>query len=309
MPDFTAHHLLGEEVLRLLPENGSGTAARVPEAFCWGLQGPDPLFYGGKQLSRLGSQLHREKPEKLLHLLFQQTVRARGRRREILTSYLLGFLCHYAMDARLHPYIYSMEKRLRAARPQRWWSALHGEIECRMDEQLYRMKTGKPVTCFRPDGYRPSPPTLAVLCRLYHTLLYQLTGTRIHPSRIAGAFRRCLQISQLVYMPLARIGRPALRLLEQAAGYPGVFSNHVKLSSRRAKDILNLQHAAWQDFSTPGAERFESVPELFAAAAQDACRLCKKFLTALEEGHFPRLPPLPGFDAGNFKKAAPLKEI
>ncbi|MCI8441488.1 MAG: hypothetical protein HFG27_03020 [Provencibacterium sp.] len=302
MPDFTAHHLLGEEVRRRLPPGGREVVSRAPSAFFWGLQGPDPLFYGGRQLSRCGSGLHQKSPEKLLRLLFLQAAHARGERREILESYLLGFLCHYAMDARLHPYVYCMEQRLRRVRPQKWWPSLHGEIECRMDEQLYRLLRKKPVIRFSPDSYRLDSKTLAALCRLYQLLFYGMFGLRIAPDRIAAAFQNCLQISRLVYTAPARIGRPALELLEYAAGWPGIFSSHVKFSKSRGGDILNLRHAAWQDFSQPFAGHSESVPELFEQAAKDACSLCRVFLAALWEGRPPLLPPLPAFDAGNFKR-------
>lgn len=302
MPDFTAHHLLGEEVRRRLSPGGREMVSRAPEAFHWGLQGPDPLFYGGGELSRCGSRLHQRKPEKLFRLLFLQASHARGRRREILVSYLLGFLCHYAADARLHPYIYCLEHRLRKARPQKWWDSLHGEIECRMDEELYRCRAQKSITGFSPDDYRLAPQTLAALCRLYHALLYGVLSIRVHPARIAGAFRRCLQVSRLVYTSPARIGRPMLELLEHAAGRPGVFSSHIKLSKNRGGDILNLRHAAWKNLSQPELERSESVPELFELAVQDAQRLCQDFLCALKGGGIPRLSPLPSFDAGNFKR-------
>ncbi|MCI8624107.1 MAG: hypothetical protein HFG26_10680 [Provencibacterium sp.] len=301
MPDFTAHFLLGEELCRRLPEEGRKAALRVPCAFYWGLQGPDPLFYGGPRLSGYGSELHRRDPEKLLRLLGLQVLRAQGKRRDILVSYLLGFLCHYAMDARLHPYIYCLEERLRTGRSPKEWRALHGEIECRMDEELYLLKKKEPILRFRPEMYCLESEVIAALSRLYRAVIYGVLGVRETPAGIAQAFRLCLRVAQLVYTPQARMCRPVLALIERTAGQPGVFSSHIKRCNRRG-DILNLRHAAWRNFSEPDTERFDSVPELFEQAVQDAQRLCMRFLSSLKEGHCPQLSALPAFDAGNFKR-------
>lgn len=303
MPDFTAHHLLGQEVLRRLPEEGKMAIMQAPAAFFWGLQGPDPLFYGGHRLARYGSLLHRQPPERLLRLLFLQAAHAKGQRKKLLNSYLLGFLCHYAMDSGLHPYIFCLERRLRSACPQRQWEALHGELECQLDGALYRLQKKEPVTRFRPDNYLLDPETCAAFCRLYRALLSALFGIQVRPGQIAGAFRRCLRVSRLVYTRTARIGRPALFALETAVGHPGVFSSHVKRTGELGRDILNLQHCAWQDFSQPATGHTESVPELFEAASEKALALCRLFLPAMATGLCPSLPRLPPFDAGDFRKS------
>lgn len=171
-----------------------------------------------------------------------------------------------------------------------------------MDGALYRLQKKESITRFRPDNYLLDPETRAAFCRLYRALLKALLGVQTRPGQISGAFLQCLGISRLVYTRAARIGRPAFFALEAAVGRPGVFSSHVKRPGEPGGDILNLQHAAWQDFSQPDASHTESVPELFLAASGDALALCRLFLSAMETRQCPALSHLPPFDAGNFKR-------
>ncbi len=106
MPTHYAHIVFGRKVLQALPEDLAKKVSADQAAFYVGLHGPDPLFYyhplTPNAVSRLGSAIHDEpgaaffeKARSVMH-----TMATPSRR-----SYLAGFLCHYMLDSRCHPYI------------------------------------------------------------------------------------------------------------------------------------------------------------------------------------------------------------
>ena len=101
MPDSFAH--------KINADNGRTLANYVPrceEAFILGSNGSDPFFFHSTQrifkkslLPKLGHRMHREKTGLFLQNLFKLA------QTEVQKDYCLGFLCHYAMDSVMHPYI------------------------------------------------------------------------------------------------------------------------------------------------------------------------------------------------------------
>lgn len=101
MPDNFAHQHNARVALEI-----SGYTPRLIDCFIMGANGPDLLFYYQRynplrkyQLDKLGKLMHREKTGLFLKNLF--TMAATDAQKD----YCLGFLCHYAMDSIIHPYV------------------------------------------------------------------------------------------------------------------------------------------------------------------------------------------------------------
>ena len=86
---------------------GSGMPSGV---LFWGCQGPDPLFYRkillGSPLHKLGNRMHSEKTDELFAALSRAVRDLSGDAQEIAAAYFYGFVCHYALDSEIHPYVY-----------------------------------------------------------------------------------------------------------------------------------------------------------------------------------------------------------
>ncbi|MBQ5783260.1 MAG: zinc dependent phospholipase C family protein [Oscillospiraceae bacterium] len=101
MPDNYAHKYNGQQALKL-----ADYTPRNYEAFILGCNGPDPLYcyqmYETKRrhnLYDLADRMHRERTGLFLQNLF--TLAQTNAQKD----YCLGFLCHYALDSVMHPYI------------------------------------------------------------------------------------------------------------------------------------------------------------------------------------------------------------
>ena len=101
MPDNFAHMRNGVNAMVI-----AKYSPRNKEAFILGCNGPDPLYayqmYNPKRklnLADLGKRMHSEKTGLFLQNLFRYA------QTNAQKDYCLGFLCHYALDCIMHPYI------------------------------------------------------------------------------------------------------------------------------------------------------------------------------------------------------------
>lgn len=106
MPSTYAHYRFGVQLLAAMPGDVRRTIQRFRRLFDVGLHGPD-IFYFQTGLVRTGTFFmgvkYHEYTGKELFPRACRTVRLE--RSEAAQAYLYGLLCHYCLDARLHPLI------------------------------------------------------------------------------------------------------------------------------------------------------------------------------------------------------------
>lgn len=111
-------------------------------AFDCGANGPDMLFCyrvwrksarRGEDLPKIGDRLHNENTGAFLQALLE-TAKTPAQQ-----SYALGFLCHYAADCALHPYVVMITKPGAAY----GMPGGHGYFEIALDSFLHQKDTGK----------------------------------------------------------------------------------------------------------------------------------------------------------------------
>jgi hypothetical protein len=111
MPSNVFHNYFAKQVIAGLPADIRTIIGFDLRAFLVGAQGPDCLFYlryEPEPLNTLGEVIHNSFNQ--LEMFKSSGEFARGN--IILTSFLFGQLCHYALDKNLHPYVYHREKDL-----------------------------------------------------------------------------------------------------------------------------------------------------------------------------------------------------
>lgn len=103
MPDCVAHYCFGQDVLGLLDAEPKACAAAHKEEFDMGLQGPDIFFsykpWRKNSVRRYGAKWHRQSAASMFGPLLAAAPKGAQ------LSYLLGLICHFALDACCHPYI------------------------------------------------------------------------------------------------------------------------------------------------------------------------------------------------------------
>ena len=106
MPDVAVHAAFGREVREALGEETGRRIREIPYTFA--LFGPDIwfMYQPWKRREGRGRRMHTTRTGQFLTALAR---RAKGSScPEEMFSYLAGFLCHYALDTKTHPYIIHM---------------------------------------------------------------------------------------------------------------------------------------------------------------------------------------------------------
>lgn len=162
MPAAYTHYTFGKKVFQLLPapiQKLIGASALHKKLFAIGLQGPDILFFyhpwHKNRLSSYGRRIHKEPAADFL----EPARAAMGDPPdEALLCYLLGFVCHFALDSQCHPYV---GKRASLG------DVTHHQIESEFDRALM-LKDGKDPMTFNPVTYAEADPEIcSVIARAY----------------------------------------------------------------------------------------------------------------------------------------------
>ena len=110
MPSIYTHEAFGKAVLKHLPEEMQEIIYEYPNQFQIGLQGPDILFFHKPfkkdRINTTGINMH---SQSMLQWLIPATrvIFNKGKDNPEY-SYYLGFICHYLLDSKCHPYINEM---------------------------------------------------------------------------------------------------------------------------------------------------------------------------------------------------------
>lgn len=116
MPNIITHKIFAEEVLKSMTKHDiRSMIERHPQIFYIGSNGPDFLFfshikpwesYKSHALNRLGSAMHAHGINAFYETAIE-CIRAQKHEdvKELMSVYLFGHLCHWALDKTTHPYI------------------------------------------------------------------------------------------------------------------------------------------------------------------------------------------------------------
>ncbi len=137
MPTTYAHYRFGKDVFRALPGELKEVVRRHREAYCIGLYGPDILFYyrplTQNPVSDRGHEMHRQVAKPFFtgsSYLVRKLVQDDPKRAESALAYILGFICHFALDRGCHGYINGYSERR---------GIPHNQIETEFDCALLRI--------------------------------------------------------------------------------------------------------------------------------------------------------------------------
>ena len=158
MPAFFAHYQFGEQVVANLDGELKELILKHKKEFRIGLQGPDVFFFyrpweKENDVVDYGKHLH-ETPARWM---FQRGLQ--NGRHSAAYAYMLGVVCHLALDSTCHPYVDEFEKLE---------GVNHIEIESEFEKMLLR-KSGKDPFTYRMDSLIPTDEETSVtLHEFYH---------------------------------------------------------------------------------------------------------------------------------------------
>ena len=176
MPTTFTHDVFGKEVFSRLSEELKQTIRQGKDLYRIGLHGPDIFFYyhplvRGK-VYQIGHTMHYEEARGFFERSAEEY---RKHPDPQLASYLLGFGCHFILDSRCHPYVWSFEKEKGVS---------HAEIETELD-RYFMIREHRRLFWFCPAGVlNPTPENRQVIARVFpeagaKAVLHALKGQKM----------------------------------------------------------------------------------------------------------------------------------
>lgn len=260
MPAVITHYLFGKEMIPCLP-----APPACSSVFNWGTQGPDiffftpPLSAESRRIIQTGYRMHEQDVEEILAAISKQTIAAFGMEKSILTSYLYGYLAHYILDSTFHPFVYAMQRHLKAQIPDASDAYIHRLIETNLDVIFLQKLRGLSIRTFPIFQKLRIKPELAVVCRMYAVLLRERYGLGFSAARIQKSFSGMKTAYALLYSPRG-IKRGAITATERLIGrrHPEIAALSHRVNAQDTFDFANLKREVGE----------QNAFELFAAAAQ-----------------------------------------
>ena len=160
MPSTYAHRRFGANIADHLPKEAAKIVERNREVYDIGLHGPDIFFYyhalKSNPVSALGNHMH-EQPGAVFFEKARKCI-LRSKNQEAALAYVLGFICHFALDSTCHPYI---EQYIRDS------GVSHCEIECEFDMKLMRRDGLDPYHYLTASHIKPTIENAAVIAPFF----------------------------------------------------------------------------------------------------------------------------------------------
>ena len=268
-------------------------------AFYWGSQGSDFMFADRFSLCTsfpaLGNRIHSTKIfpcfSKMLSLCQKQ-------KDPVLLSYCLGYICHYALDSKAHPFINAQVRQLRKVQEEpESESIVHRRLESAIDAALFEKLTSQPVTNF--SAYRhftTDKKKLSRIAQLWSDVIGAVYGQTISQERARQAmlwFRRVLVLQDNSSGNRQR----SLERIEKALKIGPQISSMVANPGYCGYDCLNLSHQDWESQAT-GISCADFL-QLFSESIVNGVSLCRQFIHAVYgRGKLDALSFSLGFDNG-----------
>ena len=195
MPSTYAHRVFGERVLHRCPQSLASAIREHRQLYDIGLHGPDVLFYyhvlKNCAVNAKGYAMH-ARPAKEFFESAKAAYAAAADKGAAL-AYLLGFVCHFALDSACHGYI---ENKIAVSH------VTHTEIESEFDRSLLEAEGKEPLSACLTDHIFATEENARVIAPFLG----------VTPKQAKKALR-----SMKFYNELMRAPRAGKRLLVNAA--------------------------------------------------------------------------------------------
>lgn len=247
-------------------------------AYLAGANGPDMLycFEAWKPAARrrmnltvFGYRMHAERTGAFLQALCRHAVTP------VQKDYFLGFLCHYATDTTVHPYVEMLTKCC----PPYAGPAGHGYFEVALDSYLHKKDTGRAAVPVDDMCPLLTGTALADVNAQLQAAIQETYGVEIKREYLADAFFDNYRIRRL-FCAKTPLRRGVFWLIEPLVGGRGTLLSH--LTPARLQGIGRHDSAKgislpglWRDPFT-GAVREENIYQLLDQAQRYSTQLVQE---------------------------------
>jgi hypothetical protein len=284
MPNYIAHIHFAREAQKLLPGGLKELCAKYQDIYDYGSIGPDFLF----ALRETGSPAARYTNIMQLCNIYGtfrailERLKAQSDERELV--YVMGLLCHYVADFRIHPYVnFFAEQGFIKNLLLGYKPFVHAQIEAAFDYFIVTERMKNPD--FRPAKVlKMSKQSEHAVAALYYNAINPVVGFDISIKTIIRASR----ITRLfIHLMTDTSGkkRKIYEFLEKHIFGRIVFTaNMIPPVGYGKTDYLNLAHRPFRIVRDRDQTSTMSFPELFDDAVPQAAAYMKNFYNLVVTG-------------------------
>lgn len=268
MPAATTHIEFAKDVYRSLSEDLKKKIANQ-QMFLLGSQGPDMLFFSKASvlpgsLHKYGNLMHNEKvPEVIAY--FEHWISVDPD----LTSYFMGYLCHYALDSTAHPLINAIAKA-RHEQAGVHEGAAHVTMEADIDVWILHQR-GRKISSYDVNRIMKTADSDArKLAEMYSGMFAEVYGLTITAADLFRAIKEVSFYTGILYP--RRITNLLISQAEKVLHMPAAISGMI-LVDKGNMQVINLDHTAYTLRFDESKQISASFPELYGQAALKAKRI------------------------------------
>ncbi|MEY8391229.1 zinc dependent phospholipase C family protein [Lachnospiraceae bacterium 45-W7] len=280
MPGFTTHYLFGVNAFQQLEHNALKQAIHSQRAaYSLGLQGPDIFFYFLPAIytNNIGSIAHTERTGRFLqHLLESRKLFHNKKEQQIAAAYTAGFLGHYILDTRCHPYVYWKSN---FSQKNSRYHGCHMELEAAIDTKLLQLYKHCPPSAFRQNS---TIPLTCTQLRTVSSMLYYACRKTYPKSGVLYAVIyasiRSMQIgTRWLHDPSGKKKNYLCKLEQIILGYPLLSALIPGDTQTVHMDPLNILKTPWRNPWQQSRIFTDSFLELMEQAQNDYLKILNLF--------------------------------
>lgn len=289
MPSNVVHYYFSDCVLKELRPEIATIIKKNPRAFYVGAQGPDLLFYlqlEKSPLSRIGYDIHDEfVAEKIFSDSAQYAV---WQQSDILKAFLFGQLCHYALDANLHPYIIQKSNDLTSFYKENEKEYIHIIFESALDYMCIKKCLKKNSRLYRSHkNLKLGKNERAEIGRYFSEVTAPIMNREMS-QKLGEKTLRLMKLFLWVSDDVIGIKYLLLRCVEKFMHMPKCLSSFIRpMKEHKEEDWMNLSRAPYPVFHNENLMSEKTIEERTEEAKADAITLIDDFFESMKDGKKP----------------------
>lgn len=287
MPAFCTHYLFCDDMLKRV----SNIDFKMNEKACAiGTQGPDIFFFArflpivmpGKPNIKLASAIHKCKPAELFdafadYCAFSPNI-------DVAKSYIYGFIMHYALDRKCHPFVYAYQQKILDQTKYLHSSGAHNRIEHSMDTYILNVKLGitDPSDFDSAATFTTDYDVMEEIAHLLAFVIPRVTEYSVTEQDIKYAIKDTITMQKV----LRNKGNRFMTFTKMLDATLGPMIKYYKFSSNinpkdleNAKKYGNIDNRVWYSPYQADVARNESYLDLFDLAKDD----CEELIAGFEQ--------------------------
>lgn len=272
MPNVLTHGLMALKAKEHVSASQIQQAiSKHRDVYLFGSNGPDFLFYynvwpwldqkEADRVSEHGTIMHKEKINEFIDTMIAIAKKqTNNQARNIMISFIAGYLCHWALDSVAHPFVFYRSGNMNGKRKYDHYR-YESMIDSKMVVEVYQEKLSKYPSKKFLSMNKTSERVVSFLVSHAHQRVYDST---LSSEECLSAMKRAKQILPLFFDPYTikhRVIRPIEQLMLDGQR---VITSHMVIGRlNHMYDELNINRQVWYNPTYPDNPHNESFIELF----------------------------------------------